>query len=151
MARYRKLLSVGNADGERVRADIQDMGHQIIIRVPYIHEVLLDQPEFAKGGRISITVGRDDYKKAISRLETYLEGLFLKGLLNETVDSSSGTGADAGRNESTDTGKPEKKDSGKRGASSVHGSTRRAKSTEGSRGGDETPTLDESGSAETDE
>lgn len=151
MAIYRKLLKVGNADGERVRAEIQDMGHRIIIRVPYIHEVLLDQPEFAKGGRISITVERDNYPSAIATLESYLEGLFLKGLLNETVDPSSGIGADTGRDESTDTRKPEKKDSGKGSASSVHGGTRRKKPTEGSGGGDETPTLDESGSAETGE
>lgn len=83
MTKYRRTLNVSTAKGKTIVANIMQNGDQINIQIPYLSEVEIDKPRFAKDGVINFNVQQSLFSSAIRILEKYLEDLFLKGLENE--------------------------------------------------------------------
>jgi len=146
---YKKLLKVARADGKRIEANVYPLAdNTVTIKVDFLEEVMEDKPAFSYDGKIVITVKKMLYADTIVILESYLENLFLKGLADEDVNTSTGADADSGRNESEDIKRETDSDEGEGDTASIHSSPRRTEQTKSSRRRYKTHSVDKGSSAE---
>ena len=129
-------LKVSTAEGERIVAKITSfpMKGTVRIEVPFLEEVKRDAPPFSKDGIIIMTCERKVYMETIYKVTKYLEDLFLKGMADEDIDSSTGPQSESRRIKKNDIERANGKIERKRDSPSVHSSSRRDKSTKSTRG-----------------
>jgi len=130
MNQYLKLLNVSTPKGKRIEAHITTFSGTIIIKVENLKEVEMDDPPFAKKGRIIIKCERVKYKEVIEKLTKYLEDLFLKELLNEDIYTSIGNDNVKGRNAKKNSSRKTGSFKGKGNSSSIYSGTGRKEQTE---------------------
>lgn len=87
MTTFKKPLKVSTPEGRRIFANIYQ-GADITIEIPFLEVVKKDKPAFAKKGIIRFSIEQSKYKDAITKIEKYLETLFLGELENDNTGTS---------------------------------------------------------------
>jgi len=130
MPKYELPLSVATPDGRLIIANIRTHNGIVIISIGYLKEVELDNPSFAKDGKILLKCKISKYEEMIIRLTSYIEHLILKGMADESLYTSLGGRSRPRRNKKQNIKRKNGKLEG-RFDSSIHTGSRGGEQTEG--------------------
>ncbi len=140
--RITRLLKVSTSDGKRIKATIYASKNNVRIVVEPIFLVTNDNPPFLKNGVINVTCTRKDYQKTLQTLTKYLEDLFLKGLNDGDIHTSTKVGANTRRTESKNPTGYIGINEGEGRDTSVHARARREESTKSTGGRKQSTEVD---------
>lgn len=148
MRNYSRLLRVATPNGERIRANIVQMGDNVRIEVRPLEVVKKDDPPFAQNGVIRFQIPSSKYKDTIATLTQYLEDLFLKGMADEDIYTSLGAKPKRKRTKRSRKTREIEIDQGEGDTPSVYDRTRGDEQTESAGGGDSDSEVAESGDSD---
>ena len=135
MNSYKLNLKVCDTKGLRITAKVYQLSetvNKITVKAP--EAVIKDNPPFLKGNELVIAYDRKDHKKAVDKITTYLESVFMKELYNEDNNTSEQNRPNTGRNKKSSKSRTATKSEGKS-TNTLHDSGRGQEQAESNRRG----------------